>query len=153
MRRLLVLLLVALVAVGATACGGGREVAPTAEDVQGTIETGGGDGDTGAATTGTGETEAEEEDETGAEDEEQTRGDAAAGKSIYDARGCGGCHTLAAAGSTANVGPNLDEAKPSFEESAQQIANGGGGMPAYKDQLSPDEINDVAAFVTENAGK
>ena len=150
-RALLVLLVVALVAVGASACGGGQEVAPTAEDVQGTIETGGGETDTEAA--GTGETETEEEDQTGAEDEEQTRGDAEAGRSIYDARGCGGCHTLEAAGSTANVGPNLDESKPSFEEAAQQIAEGGGGMPAYKDQLTPDEINDVAAFVTENAGK
>ena len=149
-RGLLLLLLAALFGVGASACGGGQEVAPTAEDVQGTIATG---GETDTETAGTGETEAEEEDQTGAEDEEQTRGDAEARKSIYDAQGCGGCHTLEAAGSSANVGPNLDETKPSFEEAAEQIANGGGGMPAYKDQLSPDEINDVAAFVTENAGK
>jgi cytochrome c oxidase subunit 2 len=34
---------------------------------------------------------------------------AAAGKKIFTAQGCGGCHTLADAGTTANVGPELDK--------------------------------------------
>lgn len=32
----------------------------------------------------------------------------AAGKQVFSANGCGSCHTLAAAGSTGTVGPNLD---------------------------------------------
>src|SRR5919106_381915 len=40
------------------------------------------------------------------------------GASIFDEQGCSGCHTLAAAGSTADIGPDLDEvlAKRSPEE-------------------------------------
>ena len=33
---------------------------------------------------------------------------ASAGKQVFSANGCGSCHTLAAAGSTGTVGPNLD---------------------------------------------
>ena len=35
-------------------------------------------------------------------------GAAALGKQVFDQNGCGGCHTLAAAGSSGTVGPNLD---------------------------------------------
>jgi mono/diheme cytochrome c family protein len=31
----------------------------------------------------------------------------------------------------------------------EQIRNGGGGMPAFGDRLSDQEIADVAAFVTQ----
>jgi cytochrome c551/c552 len=37
-----------------------------------------------------------------------TSGAAAAGKAVFISAGCGSCHTLAAAGTTAIVGPNLD---------------------------------------------
>jgi mono/diheme cytochrome c family protein len=30
-----------------------------------------------------------------------------------------------------------------------QVTNGGGGMPAFGDQLDDQQIRDVAAFVTE----
>jgi mono/diheme cytochrome c family protein len=33
----------------------------------------------------------------------------AAGKEVFASAGCGGCHTLKDAGSTGNVGPNLDQ--------------------------------------------
>ena len=35
------------------------------------------------------------------------------GKAVFASAGCGGCHTLAAAGANGNVGPNLDATKPS----------------------------------------
>src|SRR3954469_6864086 len=35
-------------------------------------------------------------------------GDATAGKAVWDANGCGSCHTLAAAGASGSVGPDLD---------------------------------------------
>jgi len=32
------------------------------------------------------------------------------GKAVFASAGCGGCHTLAAAGSSGTTGPNLDDA-------------------------------------------
>jgi len=74
-------------------------------------------------------------------------GDAAKGEAVFASAGCGTCHTLAAANATGTVGPNLDDLKPSFDAVVQQVENGGGGMPAFKDQLGGGEIQDVAAFV------
>lgn len=75
-------------------------------------------------------------------------GDAANGKEVFASAGCGGCHTLSAAGSTGSVGPNLDDASPSFDKVVSQVTNGGGAMPAFKDDLSEQQIRDVAAFVS-----
>ena len=80
-------------------------------------------------------------------------GGAADGKSIFASAGCAGCHTLAAAGSTGNVGPNLDEAKPSLDLAVDRVTNGKGGMPSFKGQLSDEQIQAVAKFVADNAGK
>jgi mono/diheme cytochrome c family protein len=74
-------------------------------------------------------------------------GDAAAGKEVFASAGCGGCHTLGAAGSSGNVGPNLDDAKPDVSLIEERVTNGMGPMPSFKDQLSPKQIHDVAAFV------
>ena len=107
-----------------------------------------GPGDTGmTATTGTG-TGTEGGGGGGAGGE----GDAEAARQLYDEQGCGNCHTFEPAGSTAEVGPNLDESETSFDEAVTQIANGGGGMPAFKDQLSEEEIRNLAAFVTGEGG-
>jgi mono/diheme cytochrome c family protein len=78
---------------------------------------------------------------------------AADGKAVFAKAGCGGCHTLKAAGSSGNVGPNLDQLKPAKDAVAHQVEVGGGAMPAFKGQLSPAEIDAVAAFVSSNAGK
>ena len=75
-------------------------------------------------------------------------GDAANGEQVYVAAGCGGCHTFEAAGSTGSVGPNLDDASPSFDLVVEQVTNGGGAMPAFGDELSEQEIRDVAGFVS-----
>jgi len=75
------------------------------------------------------------------------------GKAVFAKAGCGGCHTLKAAGSSGNVGPNLDQLKPAKATVAHQVEVGGGAMPAFKGQLSAGEIAAVAAFVADNAGK
>ena len=75
-------------------------------------------------------------------------GDAAKGEEVFASAGCGGCHTFEAAGSTGSVGPNLDDLAPSFDEVVTQVTNGGGAMPAFGDDLTEQEINDVAAFVS-----
>jgi mono/diheme cytochrome c family protein len=70
------------------------------------------------------------------------------GSEIFTQAGCGSCHTLAAAGSSGAVGPNLDEAKPAHELVVDRVTNGQGAMPSFKDQLSEEQIQAVADFVT-----
>jgi mono/diheme cytochrome c family protein len=75
------------------------------------------------------------------------------GKAIFASAGCGSCHTLSDAGSKGNVGPNLDDLKPSEQAAEEQVANGGGGMPPFKGQLSAAQIKAVAQYVSSAAGK
>ncbi len=120
----LVLILGALGLVGA-GCGGDDDSSGTPAT---TAETTTGGGET---TTGGGET-----------------GDAVNGKAVFASAGCGSCHTYSKAGSSGSIGPNLDDLAPSFDTVVRQVTNGGGAMPSFKDQLSEQEIRDVAAFVS-----
>lgn len=74
------------------------------------------------------------------------------GSEIFAQAGCGSCHTLAAAGSSGTVGPNLDEAKPSSDLAVDRVTNGSGAMPSFKDRMSEQQIQAVAEFVSQNAG-
>ena len=74
------------------------------------------------------------------------------GKTVFTEY-CGGCHTLAAAGTDGGSGPNLDQLEPSAEAVAAQVRNGGGGMPAFSAKLSAAEIEAVADFVAAEAGR
>ena len=74
------------------------------------------------------------------------------GKDIFVAN-CGSCHTLADAGTSGNVGPNLDQLKPAESIVQHQVTNGGGAMPAFKGQLTPAQITAVAKYVSSVAGK
>jgi cytochrome c6 len=81
------------------------------------------------------------------------QGDPVAGKEVFlGAGGCGSCQTFADAGTTGTVGPDLDSLAPSYEATLEQVTNGGGGMPAFKDSLSEQQIADVAAYVSSAAG-
>jgi mono/diheme cytochrome c family protein len=75
----------------------------------------------------------------------------AAGKAVFTSN-CGGCHTLADAGTNGQNGPNLDELKPDQATVARQVTNGGGRMPAFKDRLSAEQIDQVATYVSSVAG-
>jgi mono/diheme cytochrome c family protein len=92
----------------------------------------------------------------------------AAGREVFISTGCGSCHTLEAAGSTGNIGPNLDErlvadagSSDSLESFVRQsivvpdaeIADGyqAGVMPSgYDGQLSDDELDDLVAFIVDS---
>ncbi|MDX6409265.1 MAG: quinohemoprotein ethanol dehydrogenase [Gaiellaceae bacterium] len=74
------------------------------------------------------------------------------GKQIFVTK-CGGCHTLKAAGTTGTQGPNLDLLKPPFNVAKNQVIKGGGIMPAFKGVLTDAQINAVAKYVADNAGK
>jgi cytochrome c6 len=73
------------------------------------------------------------------------------GKSIFTAN-CGSCHTLADAGTSGAVGPNLDESKPPQELVVDRVTNGQGAMPSFKDSLDADQIQAVADYVAGAAG-
>ena len=77
----------------------------------------------------------------------------ASGAKVFASAGCGGCHTLEAAGSSGNVGPNLDDAKPDLALALNRVTNGSGAMPSFKGQLSDDQIDAVATYVSTVAGK
>jgi mono/diheme cytochrome c family protein len=79
------------------------------------------------------------------------QGDAAAGKDVFVAN-CGSCHTLADAGTTGTVGPDLDTIAPPVEIVVTQVTNGGAAMPPFKDSLTEQQIQDVAAYVASAAG-
>jgi cbb3-type cytochrome c oxidase subunit III len=66
---------------------------------------------------------------------------------------CGSCHVLADAGTSGTIGPNLDQTKPGLQRAVTQITNGGGGMPAFKGQLTEAQIRALAQYVVRVAGK
>jgi mono/diheme cytochrome c family protein len=75
------------------------------------------------------------------------------GEAIFKGSGCSGCHTLAAAGATGTVGPNLDQLRPPMAIVVKQVTDGGGVMPAFKGKLTTAQINAVAQYVASSAGK
>ena len=158
MRRtaLFLVLLVAALGVAAAGCGGEEQQSATPETVEGQV------------TTTTTETQTTESESTTTETTETTQttettttettpaaqGDPVAGKQVFlGSSACGGCHTLADAGSSGNVGPNLDDAKPTYDKVVTQVTNGGGVMPPFKGTLTEQQIADVAAYVSSVAGK
>jgi mono/diheme cytochrome c family protein len=102
----------------------------------------------GSSTTGTSSTQA-------------ASGSPAEGKQLFTAQGCSGCHTLAAAGSTGQTGPDLDKylkGKPasfitqSIVDPNAVIASGYGPniMPqTFGDSLSPTQIDSLVQFVEQ----
>lgn len=156
MRRaaLLFVLVASVLGVAASGCGGEEDQTATPETVIGETPT----EPTETETTTTDETETET-DETETTDTETTvttpvvEGDPAPGKEVFLAvAACGGCHTLADAGSTGAVGPNLDDAQPDAELVLDRVTNGQGGMPSFSSTLSEQQIADVAAYVSSVAG-
>jgi mono/diheme cytochrome c family protein len=151
MRRIalaLSLLVVIFGVLAIAACGGEEEAAPTPETVTGT-------------TTDTTETDTTETETTGTDTTETTttetggagEGDPVAGKEVFlGSAGCGTCHTLADAGTSGTVGPNLDDSKPSVDLAVDRVTNGAGAMPPFADSLSEQQIRDVATYVSQAAG-
>jgi cytochrome c551/c552 len=95
-------------------------------------------------------------------------GDAAAGKALFDAQGCTACHTFKPAGSTAKVGPDLDNlvgdarkanrgspaeyAAESIEDPSAYVVPGypKGVMPTFN--LSDKQVADLVAFLLSGSG-
>ncbi|MDP4602911.1 MAG: cytochrome c [Solirubrobacteraceae bacterium] len=75
----------------------------------------------------------------------------AEGEKVF-ASNCAQCHTLAAAGSNGQVGPNLDGIAPDDARVKAIVTNGRGGMPAFADVLTDAQIDAVASYVADSTG-
>lgn len=64
---------------------------------------------------------------------------------------CGGCHTLAAAGTGGTVGPNLDRARPDLDHVVEVVTNGTGAMPAFGSRLTRAQVQAIARYVNSAA--
>ena len=74
------------------------------------------------------------------------------GKNIFLEKGnCATCHALDDAGSTGDIGPNLNQIKPDIGRVIMSVTNGIGVMPAYEGLLSSKEIEAVAKYVSEKS--
>jgi mono/diheme cytochrome c family protein len=74
------------------------------------------------------------------------------GKRVFLTAGCVQCHTLSDANAVGDVGPNLDEAKPSRSLVINRVTNGQGAMPSFGSILSKQQIRQVADYVSSKAG-
>jgi mono/diheme cytochrome c family protein len=87
------------------------------------------------------------------------------GAQVFANNGCGGCHTLAAAGSSGVTGPDLDEVLPgqSAEEIEEDIVDPNAkitpGYPAnvmpqnFGETIPPEELEALVAYLEEVAGQ
>ena len=76
------------------------------------------------------------------------------GLEVYNNKArCGACHTLQAAGSTGNIGPNLDQLKPQISLIIYAVNNGIGVMQPWEGILTEEEIEAVAYYVFSSTNK
>ena len=74
------------------------------------------------------------------------------GKNVFLNKGaCSTCHILADAGSDGQIGPNLNEIRPDKMWVIKTVTNGIGVMPAYEGELTSEEIEAVAHYVSISA--
>lgn len=150
-RTALALVLLVLAVAFAAGCGGEEEATPTPDTVTGTLPTETETTETTDTETETTDTETTDTETT--ETEPSGEGDPVAGKTVFlGSSACGTCHTLADAGSTGSIGPNLDDSQPSAELVVDRVTNGQGAMPSFSGSLSEQEIADVGAYVASAAG-
>ena len=70
------------------------------------------------------------------------------GLDVYNNKAnCGVCHTLQAATSIGEIGPNLDMLKPQKAQIIYAVTNGVGVMPAWEGILTTEEIESVAYYI------
>lgn len=76
----------------------------------------------------------------------------AAGRQVFVSAGCSSCHRLGNLGSSPSIGPDLDAAKPSRALVIERVTNGRSPMPSFRNQLTAEQIEQVADYVSTTAG-
>lgn len=74
------------------------------------------------------------------------------GKAVFTQQAvpsCTICHTLSDAGSSGQIGPNLDTMAPSTDQVYSAISQGVGIMPSYSGSLSEEQRRAVAFYISE----
>ena len=76
------------------------------------------------------------------------------GRQLFAQYACGGCHILADGGGSGGIGPSLDN-NPllTHDYVVGAISEGRGTMPAFRDQMSAEEIATLAAYIVAVARK
>lgn len=77
------------------------------------------------------------------------------GKALFQtdaAPACAICHTLADAGTTGTIGPDLDELGADANRIRKALKEGMGAMPAFEDTLSEEQREAIVAYVTKATG-
>ena len=76
------------------------------------------------------------------------------GLEVYNNKAqCGVCHSLQAAGSEGQIGPNLDMLKPKMIQIVSAVTNGIGVMPPWEGILTEKEIEAVAYYIFNSTNK
>ena len=76
------------------------------------------------------------------------------GLDVYNNKAmCGACHTLQAASSVGEIGPNLDQLKPLLSHIISTVTHGIGVMPAFGSMLTEEEIEAVSYYVFNSTNK
>ena len=76
------------------------------------------------------------------------------GLEVYNNKAqCGVCHSLQAAGSDGQIGPNLDMLKPQIGQIISAVTNGIGVMPPWEGILTEEEIEAVAYYIFNSTNK
>ena len=76
------------------------------------------------------------------------------GLEVYNNKAqCGVCHSLKAAGSEGQIGPDLDQLKPTMPRIVFTVTNGIGVMQAWEGILTYEEIESVAYYVFNSTNK
>lgn len=65
---------------------------------------------------------------------------------------CAICHTLSDADAAGEIGPNLDELKPTEDRVRLAVEGGVGAMPPYEESLTQEEIDAVSLYVARVTG-
>ena len=76
------------------------------------------------------------------------------GLEVYNNKAqCGVCHILQAARSTGDIGPNIDQLKPTIPQIISAVINGIGVMSSWEGILTDEEIEAVAYYVFNSTNK
>ena len=76
------------------------------------------------------------------------------GLDVYNNKAqCGVCHTLQAARSTGDIGPNFDQLTPTILQIISAVTNGIGVMPPWGGILTDEEIEAVAYYIFNSTNK